>query len=165
MINENHFQITSHSQCGEIHHNLGSNKTFKCPWCDYEADRDISAARNILLRYLTLENITCWSSLFWFRLFFGMKWKRRIIKMKLRKKLRKKERQRVHLLPSQPPSSLFPSRECSCNRFSSPSRTKSVGKWMNGLLVSQHVSTHVRLKVCKHWMSMQRVPLILPIIH
>ena len=48
---------------------------------------------------------------------FGMKWKRRIIKMKLKQET----------IFSQPPSPLFPSRECSCNRFSSPSRTKSNG--------------------------------------
>jgi hypothetical protein len=44
-------------KCGKTHAKLGSNKTFKCPKCDHEADRDISAARNILLRYLTLEII------------------------------------------------------------------------------------------------------------
>lgn len=41
-------------QCGAIHHKLGGSKTFRCPACDYVADRDISAARNILLRYLSL---------------------------------------------------------------------------------------------------------------
>lgn len=43
--------------CGRIHATLGSNKTFCCPACGYTADRDISAARNILLRYLTREKI------------------------------------------------------------------------------------------------------------
>ena len=42
-------------QCGHIHQKLGSNKTFRCPNCHYVADRDISAARNILLRYLSLH--------------------------------------------------------------------------------------------------------------
>jgi putative transposase len=46
-------------QCGEIHKKLGSSKTFRCPTCDYKADRDASAARNILLRYLTINNLTC----------------------------------------------------------------------------------------------------------
>ena len=43
------------SQCGQLHQKLGSSKTFKCPQphCGYVADRDMSAARNILLRYLT----------------------------------------------------------------------------------------------------------------
>ena len=46
--------------CGRLHETLGSKKTFWCPHpdCDYVADRDISAARNILLRYLTLQKIT-----------------------------------------------------------------------------------------------------------
>ena len=43
--------------CGTLYQKLGSNKTFKCAACGYEADRDISAARNILLRYLTREGI------------------------------------------------------------------------------------------------------------
>jgi putative transposase len=41
--------------CGELHHTLGGAKTFKCKHCKYVADRDISAARNILLRYLSLK--------------------------------------------------------------------------------------------------------------
>lgn len=39
--------------CGHIHQRLGSNKHFKCPNCGFEADRDVHAARNIMLRYLT----------------------------------------------------------------------------------------------------------------
>eukprot|EP00053_Salpingoeca_punica_P019093 m.191174 g.191174 ORF g.191174 m.191174 type:complete len:335 (+) comp17565_c1_seq49:1753-2757(+) len=41
--------------CGKIHSNLGGNKTFVCPHpgCGYVADRDLNAARNILLLYLT----------------------------------------------------------------------------------------------------------------
>ena len=41
--------------CGELNEKIGSKKVFICPFdnCDYEADRDISAARNILLRFLT----------------------------------------------------------------------------------------------------------------
>lgn len=42
-------------RCGLLHEKLGSNKNFLCPSCKYNADRDISAARNIMLRYLTLE--------------------------------------------------------------------------------------------------------------
>eukprot|EP00043_Microstomoeca_roanoka_P020507 m.250428 g.250428 ORF g.250428 m.250428 type:complete len:146 (-) comp17176_c0_seq3:2043-2480(-) len=44
-------------QCGKINNNLGGSKTFKCRPCGYVADRDISAARNILLRYLTRAGI------------------------------------------------------------------------------------------------------------
>jgi transposase len=40
-------------RCGEIHNKLGGNKTFKCPSCLLEADRDHHAARNIWLKYLT----------------------------------------------------------------------------------------------------------------
>jgi len=36
--------------CGQIHKDLGSAKIFKCPSCDYVADRDLNGARNILLR-------------------------------------------------------------------------------------------------------------------
>jgi putative transposase len=41
-------------QCGHIHPTLGGSKIFKCKSCAYVGDRDISAARNILLRYLSL---------------------------------------------------------------------------------------------------------------
>lgn len=44
-------------ECGHIHRKLGGNKTFKCPECGHVADRDLHAARNILLRYLTREGI------------------------------------------------------------------------------------------------------------
>ena len=42
-------------KCGFIHAKLGGAKEFKCPnpLCNYHGDRDIHAARNILLRYLT----------------------------------------------------------------------------------------------------------------
>ena len=40
-------------KCGILHQTLGSSKTFKCPKCSVEMDRDINAARNIFLRYLT----------------------------------------------------------------------------------------------------------------
>ncbi len=43
--------------CGKLHQKLGPNKTFTCPNCDYVADRDVSASRNILLRYLTRQKI------------------------------------------------------------------------------------------------------------
>lgn len=43
--------------CGKLHEKLGGNKTFKCPYCDVRMDRDVNGARNILLRYLTLNRV------------------------------------------------------------------------------------------------------------
>jgi len=45
-------------KCGQLNHGLGASKTFVCSdaSCAYEADRDENAARNILLRYLTLSS-------------------------------------------------------------------------------------------------------------
>ena len=43
--------------CGKLHEKLGGNKTFKCPYCDIRMDRDMNGARNILLRYLTLNRV------------------------------------------------------------------------------------------------------------
>lgn len=43
--------------CGQLNESLGSSKTFHCSKCHYVADRDIQAARNILLRFLTLRAI------------------------------------------------------------------------------------------------------------
>lgn len=42
-------------RCGAIHQDLGGNKTFQCllAQCRYVADRDMSAAHNILIRTLT----------------------------------------------------------------------------------------------------------------
>lgn len=42
--------------CGHIRQSF-SGKTFKCPKCNHKADRDLHGARNILLRYLTREDI------------------------------------------------------------------------------------------------------------
>jgi len=44
-------------ECGHINNSLGGSKTFKCRSCDHCADRDIHAAKNILLRYLSREGI------------------------------------------------------------------------------------------------------------
>ena len=36
---------------------LGGRNVFKCPKCNFTADRDATAARNILMRWCTLEDI------------------------------------------------------------------------------------------------------------
>lgn len=36
--------------CGFLHEKLGSSKVFNCPYCKHKEDRDIGAARKILLR-------------------------------------------------------------------------------------------------------------------
>ena len=56
-ICDEHYTSKTCGSCGHIHKDLGKNKTFVCPKCAYTADRDINAARNILLRFLTLEEI------------------------------------------------------------------------------------------------------------
>jgi IS605 OrfB family transposase len=38
------------SCCGRLNHTLGASKKFKCPFCNYEVDRDVGAARNIYLK-------------------------------------------------------------------------------------------------------------------
>ncbi len=44
-------------ECGTLNQKLGSSKTFCCPNCNHTADRDLHAAKNILLRYITREDI------------------------------------------------------------------------------------------------------------
>lgn len=43
--------------CGELNRELGRSKHFHCPSCNWQCDRDVNGARNILLKYLT-ENKT-----------------------------------------------------------------------------------------------------------
>mmetsp|Transcript_4982 Transcript_4982/g.10368 ORF Transcript_4982/g.10368 Transcript_4982/m.10368 type:complete len:602 (+) Transcript_4982:467-2272(+) len=47
------------NECGTLHHNLGASKIFQCPnpKCNHVADRDVHAARGILLRYLSKDMI------------------------------------------------------------------------------------------------------------
>jgi len=47
--------------CGKLNGKLGGKEVFVCPHgdCGYVASRDGSAARNILLRYLTLHKVMC----------------------------------------------------------------------------------------------------------
>jgi putative transposase len=42
------------SECGYFHCKIGSSKKFKCPGCNQESDRDFNAARNILLKNMSL---------------------------------------------------------------------------------------------------------------
>lgn len=55
IICDEHYTSKTCSQCGFLHQKLGASKTFKCPQCNVEMDRDINAAKNILLRYVTLN--------------------------------------------------------------------------------------------------------------
>ena len=55
IICDEHHTSKTCGKCGYLHQKLGPRKTFKCPQCNVEMDRDINAARNILLRYLTLH--------------------------------------------------------------------------------------------------------------
>ena len=54
-ICDEHFTSKTCGQCGHLHDSLKGNKTFSCPKCKMESDRDFNASRNILLRYLTLH--------------------------------------------------------------------------------------------------------------
>ena len=44
-------------ECGVLHQKLSGKKTFVCPGCGHHADRDLHAAKNILLRYITRESL------------------------------------------------------------------------------------------------------------
>ena len=44
-------------KCGNIKNDLGGNKTYHCDLCGYECDRDINAARNILIKYMNEKNL------------------------------------------------------------------------------------------------------------
>jgi len=39
-------------RCGSLHETLSGSEVFKCPKCELDCDRDVHAARNILLRHL-----------------------------------------------------------------------------------------------------------------
>jgi hypothetical protein len=41
-------------ECGYLHRKIGGSKKFKCQRCNQESDRDFNAARNILLKNMSL---------------------------------------------------------------------------------------------------------------
>lgn len=53
IIVDESFTSKTCTHCGQLHPNLGKNKTYKCPSCEVELDRDANGARNILLKFLT----------------------------------------------------------------------------------------------------------------
>jgi putative transposase len=55
IVCDEHYTSMTCGRCGFLHRKLGSNKTFACPRCHAVMDRDLNAARNILLRYVTLN--------------------------------------------------------------------------------------------------------------
>ena len=55
IVQEEQFTTKTCGKCGCINENVGSNKIFKCDKCNLIADRDFHAARNILIKYLTLN--------------------------------------------------------------------------------------------------------------
>lgn len=56
LVASEHYTSKTCGNCGSIHTKLGSNKVFKCPTCNFIADRDINGARNILLRSIRRTN-------------------------------------------------------------------------------------------------------------
>jgi transposase len=42
------------SECGYLYRKIGGSKKFKCPGYNQESDRDFNAARNILLKNMSL---------------------------------------------------------------------------------------------------------------
>lgn len=52
MVVSEHYTSKTCGGCGRLHETLGGKKTYACPSCGFEADRDHNGARNILLRAL-----------------------------------------------------------------------------------------------------------------
>jgi putative transposase len=44
-----HYTSKTCGQCGKVHWKLGSNKVFKCPYCQFQLGQDFNGARNIFL--------------------------------------------------------------------------------------------------------------------
>jgi len=49
---EEHGTSQTCSSCGQANRKLGSAKIFKCPRCNFQADRDINSSKNHLLKTL-----------------------------------------------------------------------------------------------------------------
>jgi putative transposase len=47
-------QVIICGECGYLHRKIGGSKKFKCSGCNQESDRDFNAARNILLKNMSL---------------------------------------------------------------------------------------------------------------
>lgn len=45
-----HYTSKTCGACGILNNNLGSNKSFRCQSCNFIIDRDVNAARNVMLR-------------------------------------------------------------------------------------------------------------------
>jgi transposase len=54
IICKEHYTSKCCGKCGTLNLKLGSNKTFHCKSCDLKMDRDIHAARNVLIRNLAI---------------------------------------------------------------------------------------------------------------
>lgn len=57
IICDEHYTSKTCGSCGNLQSNLGSKKIYKCDKCSYIADRDANAARNILIRYISVNNL------------------------------------------------------------------------------------------------------------
>jgi len=57
IICDEYYTSKTCTNCGMLNEKLGGNKTFVCSHCSHVCDRDAGAARNILLRYLSVQDI------------------------------------------------------------------------------------------------------------
>ena len=55
-VDENYTTKTC-SACGAINWNVGSSETFCCPYCHKTMDRDLNAAKNMLLKHIDYRQI------------------------------------------------------------------------------------------------------------
>lgn len=55
---DEHYTSKTCGVCGELNNALGGCKTFSCKTCGYQTDRDFNGARNVLLRYLSINKFS-----------------------------------------------------------------------------------------------------------